>query len=86
MALPDVPEAILSAATTPGRTAVLHAVCAALGVAEENAVMPKAKLDLNKAYYGAAARPSDIVLVRNVKPNPRSHALHHAVVRAAGGG
>jgi SH3 domain-containing YSC84-like protein 1 len=36
--------------------------------------------DLNKAYYGTAVRPSDIVLVRNVKPNPRSKELRDAVV------
>lgn len=36
--------------------------------------------DLNKAYYGSAVRPSDIVLVRNVKPNPRSKELRDAVV------
>ena len=42
--------------------------------------------DLNKVYYGSAVRPSDIVLVRNIKPNPQSYVLHQAVVKAAGGG
>jgi lipid-binding SYLF domain-containing protein len=42
--------------------------------------------DLNKVYYGSAVKPSDIVLVRNVKPNPQSQALHQAVIKAAGGG
>jgi lipid-binding SYLF domain-containing protein len=42
--------------------------------------------DLNKVYYGSAVRPSDIVLVRNIKPNPQSYVLHQAVVNAAGGG
>ena len=37
--------------------------------------------DLNKAYYGAAVRPSDIVLVRNVKSHPQSQVLHQAVVK-----
>lgn len=39
--------------------------------------------DLNKIYYGSALRPSDIVLVRNVKSNPQSQMLHHAVVQGA---
>ncbi len=41
--------------------------------------------DLNKAYYGSAVRPSDIVLVRSVKPNPQSQALHQSVAKATGG-
>ena len=39
--------------------------------------------DLNKTYYGSAVRPSDIVLVRNVKSNPQSQVLHQAVVQGA---
>ena len=39
--------------------------------------------DLNKTYYGSAVRPSDIVLVRNVKSNPQSQMLHQAVVQGA---
>jgi len=39
--------------------------------------------DLNKMYYGTAVRPSDIVLVRNVKSNPQSQVLHQAVVQGA---
>jgi lipid-binding SYLF domain-containing protein len=41
--------------------------------------------DLNKGYYGAAVRPSDIVLVRNIKPNRRSKELRDAVVAATTG-
>lgn len=41
--------------------------------------------DLNKAYYGSAVRPSDIVLVRKIEANPRSKQLREAVVTAAGG-
>lgn len=41
--------------------------------------------DLNKAYYGSAVRPSDIVLVRNIQANPSSKQLRDAVVTAAGG-
>ena len=39
--------------------------------------------DLNKAYYGFAVRPSDIVLLRNVKSNPYSQVLRQAVVQDA---
>ena len=39
--------------------------------------------DLNKTYYGSAVRPSDIVLVRNVKSNPQSQMLRQAVVQGA---
>lgn len=42
--------------------------------------------DLNKTYYGSAVRPSDIVLVRNVKPNALSQMLHHAVAKGTSGG
>ena len=42
--------------------------------------------DLNKTYYGSAVRPTDIVLVRNVKPNPQSQVLHQAVVKGTTGG
>ncbi len=41
--------------------------------------------DLNKTYYGSAVRPSDIVLIRNVKSNPQSQGLHQAVVKGADG-
>ena len=41
--------------------------------------------DLNKAYYGSAVRPSDIVLVRKIEADPRSKPLREAVVSAAGG-
>ncbi len=41
--------------------------------------------DLNKAYYGSEVRPTDIVLVRNVTPNPDSKPLHEAVVKATAG-
>jgi SH3 domain-containing YSC84-like protein 1 len=41
--------------------------------------------DLNKAYYGSHVRPSDIVLLRNVKANPHSYVLHQAVVDGTGG-
>jgi lipid-binding SYLF domain-containing protein len=41
--------------------------------------------DLNKAYYGSAVRPSDIVLVRTIQANPSSKQLRDAVVTAAGG-
>ena len=41
--------------------------------------------DLNKAYYGSAVRPSDIVVVRKIEANPRSKQLREAVVTAAGG-
>jgi SH3 domain-containing YSC84-like protein 1 len=39
--------------------------------------------DLNKTYYDSAVRPSDIVLVRNVKSNPQSQMLRQAVVQGA---
>ena len=39
--------------------------------------------DLNQTYYGSAVRPSDLVLVRNVKSNPQSQVLHQAVVEGA---
>src|SRR5262245_47748548 len=42
--------------------------------------------DLNKTYYGSAVRPSDIILVRGVKPNPQSQVLHQAVVSGTKGG
>ena len=42
--------------------------------------------DLNKRYYGSAVRPSDIVLVRNIKPNTQSQVLHQAVVMGTSGG
>jgi lipid-binding SYLF domain-containing protein len=42
--------------------------------------------DLNKSYYGSAVRPSDIVLVRNVKSHPQSQMLHQAVVKGTIGG
>jgi lipid-binding SYLF domain-containing protein len=45
-----------------------------------------ARDDLNKAYYGSAVRPSDIVLVRNVKSHPQSQVLHQAVVKGTIGG
>jgi lipid-binding SYLF domain-containing protein len=41
--------------------------------------------DLNKSYYGSAVRPSDIVLIRSIQPNPRSRPLHEAIVAAARG-
>ena len=42
--------------------------------------------DLNKAYYGFAVTPSDIVLLRNVKSHPQSQVLHQAVVKGTIGG
>src|SRR5580765_1499064 len=41
--------------------------------------------DLNKTYYGSAVRPSDIVLVRKIKPNTQSQVLHQAVVNGTQG-
>ena len=43
------------------------------------------RAELNKAYYGSAVRPSDIVVDRNVRPNPNSQVLHQAVVTGASG-
>ena len=54
------------------------------GVSFEGASI-RTRDDLNKAYYGSAVRPSDIVLVRNVKANPQSKPLRDAVVAATGG-
>jgi lipid-binding SYLF domain-containing protein len=42
--------------------------------------------DLNKAYYGSAVSPSDIVLVRSVKSHPQSQVLHQAVIKGTIGG
>ena len=42
--------------------------------------------DLNRAYYGSAVTPSDIVLERNVKSHPQSQVLHQAVVKGTIGG
>jgi len=54
------------------------------GVSFEGASI-RTRDDLNKSYYGSAVRPSDIVLVRGIKPNPRSQALRDEVVKLAGG-
>jgi lipid-binding SYLF domain-containing protein len=54
------------------------------GVSFEGASI-RTRDDLNKAYYGSAVRPSDIVLVRNVKANPQSKPLRDSVVAATGG-
>ena len=54
------------------------------GVSIEGASI-RTRDDLNKVYYGSAVRPSDIVLVRNVKSNQKSQVLHQAVVKGAGG-
>ena len=54
------------------------------GVSLEGASI-RTRDDLNKAYYGSAVRPSDIVLVRNVTSNPDAKPLREAVVTAAGG-
>ena len=54
------------------------------GVSFEGASI-RTRDDLNKSYYGSAVRPSDIVLVRNIKPNPHSRQLREAVVSVAGG-
>jgi lipid-binding SYLF domain-containing protein len=54
------------------------------GVSIEGASI-RTRDDLNNVYYASAVRPSDIVLVRNVKSNPKSQVLHHAVVKGAGG-
>jgi lipid-binding SYLF domain-containing protein len=54
------------------------------GVSFEGASI-RTRDDLNKAYYGSAVRPSDIVLVRSITPNPQSRELRDAVVSAAGG-
>lgn len=42
--------------------------------------------DLNKTYYGSPVRPSDILLVRGVKPNPQSQVLQQAVGTGTRGG
>ncbi len=54
------------------------------GVSVEGASI-RTRDDLNKSYYGSAVRPTGILTVRDVKPNPRSQALHDAVVNVAGG-
>lgn len=54
------------------------------GVSFEGASI-RTRDDLNKSYYGAPVRPSDIVLVRDIKPNPHSRVLREAIVAAAGG-
>ena len=54
------------------------------GVSVEGASI-RTRDDLNKSYYGSAVRPTGILTVRDVKPNPRSQALRDAVVNVAGG-
>jgi SH3 domain-containing YSC84-like protein 1 len=54
------------------------------GVSLEGASI-RTRDELNQAYYGSSVRPGDIVLVRNVTPNPQSQPLREAVVSAAGG-
>jgi lipid-binding SYLF domain-containing protein len=54
------------------------------GVSLEGASI-RTRDELNQAYYGSSVRPSDIVLVRNVTPNPHSQQLREAVANAAGG-
>ncbi len=54
------------------------------GISVEGASI-RTRDDLNETYYGSAVRPSDIVLVRNVKSNPRSQVLRQAVVDGTAG-
>ena len=54
------------------------------GISVEGASV-RTRDDLNAAYYGPSVRPSDIVLIRNVKPNPRSQVLRQAVVNGTAG-
>jgi lipid-binding SYLF domain-containing protein len=54
------------------------------GVSVEGASV-RTRDDLNKVYYGTAVRPSDLVLLRNVKPNPHSQALVEAVTAGTKG-
>jgi lipid-binding SYLF domain-containing protein len=42
----------------------------------------RARNELNAAYYGEEARPSDIIIKQTVKPNPNSKELH-ALLAAA---
>jgi lipid-binding SYLF domain-containing protein len=53
-----------------------------IGLSLEGAAI-RTRDDLNKTYYGSAVRPSDIVLIRNVKSNPQSQVLHQGVVQGA---
>jgi len=54
------------------------------GISVEGASV-RTRDDLNAAYYGPSVRPSDIVLIRNVKPNPRSQVLRQAIFNGTAG-
>ena len=54
-----------------------------VGISIEGATI-RTRDDLNKAYYSASVRPSDIALIQKVKPNPLSQELHQLVAKGAG--
>src|SRR5262249_25705198 len=43
----------------------------------------RARDELNAAYFGGEARPSDIIIAHKVKPNPNSKDLHALLATAA---
>lgn len=54
------------------------------GVSFEGASI-RARDELNKAYYGADVRPTNIIVSHDVKPNPQSKPLHATLAKATGG-
>ena len=75
-----------STSTNPGKDFVTYSRSKGLyaGVSLEGASL-RPKNDLNKSYYGSAVRPSDVVLVRNIKANPHSQQLREAVAKDTSG-
>lgn len=54
------------------------------GVSFDGAAM-RTRDELNKAYYGADVRPTNIIVSRDVKANPLSKPLHDKLAKATAG-